>query len=129
MGWDVIIDKLVIPAVVALGAWAWNRVTKKKEEKKESRSILDDIVENFIWELLDKYPLGVDVETYLKNSRGYISAEIWKVASKRGIPRNKATEALFNAALERGTTILSKEIIELRKLNDQRKHELELNRK
>lgn len=128
MDWSLILSKLIIPGAVAVGGWLWSRVTKKKEEKAESRSILDDIVENIIYELLDKYPLGVDVETYLKNSRGYITEKIWAVATKRGIPRNKVTEQLFNAALERGTKLLAREVTELRKLNEQRKHELELAR-
>lgn len=128
MDWGGLLEKLAIPAAVTIGTWIWAKVTGKKEQKRETRSILDDIVENIIYELLDKYPLGVEVETYLKNSRGYIAQKIWTVATKRGIPRNKVTEQLFNAALERGTKLLAHEITELRKMNEQRKHELEMRR-
>jgi len=114
MDYGVIIDKVAIPALLTVGAWLWSRVTKKKEEKSETRSLIDDIVENLIYELLDVYPLNVNVETYLKNSRGYIDKYIWTVAKKRGIPRNKTTERLANLAIERGTKLLAKEINNLR---------------
>lgn len=129
MDWSFLVEKLAVPAVLTLGAWVWARVTGKREEKKESRSILDDIVENLIYELLDTYPLGVNVETYLKSSRGYITQKIWSIAQKRGIPRNKVTEQLFNAALEQGTKLLAREVSELRKIQERRKHELELQKK
>lgn len=128
MDWSLLVEKLAVPAVLTLGAWVWAKVTGKREQKKEDRSVLDDIVENIIYELLDKYPLGVGVETYLKNSRGYITERIWSVAAKRGIPRNKVTEQLFNAALERGTKLLAREINELRKMSELRRHELEMRR-
>lgn len=129
MDWKFLVEKLGIPAAITLGTWVWSHTLGKKEKKQENRSVLDDIVENFVYEMLDKYPLNVDVETYLKNSRGYIEKYIWTVAQKRGIPRNKATELLFNAALERGTKLLGQEIAELKKTNEQRKHELEVTRK
>lgn len=128
MDWSLLVEKLAVPAVLTLGAWVWAKVTGKREEKKERRSVLDDIVENMIYELLDRYPLGVEVETYLKSSRGYVEKYIWSVAAKRGIPRNKATELLASAAIERGTRLLAREVAELRKLNEQRKHELEIRR-
>jgi len=108
---------VVIPIVVSLAGWLWHQVRgDKKQQTEQHRSVLDDIVENFIYELLDKYPLGVDVETYLKNSRGYIESKIWEVAQKRGIPKNKVTEALFHAALERGSVILAQEVARLRQM-------------
>jgi DNA polymerase III delta subunit len=124
----VILEKIVIPVAITLGAWIWAKVTGKREEKKENRSLLDDIVENFIYELLDKYPLKVDVETYLKHSRAYIEERIWKIAAKRGVPRNKTTEKLLHAAIERGTRLLASEVNKLRAMNEQRRHEMEMNK-
>jgi hypothetical protein len=121
MNWTLLLDKLVIPAAVTLAGWVWHRYTSKKDNRKEARSLLDDIVENLIYEQLDRYPLGVDVETYLKASRGFIEREVWKVAAKRGLPRNAATEALLHAAIERGTKLLAVEITRLRQLRDQHK--------
>jgi hypothetical protein len=119
MDWSLILNKLIIPAAVTIGAYAWNRITKRKETKQEQRTLLDEIVENFIYELLDVYPLNVPVETYLKNSRGYIDRRLWMVAEKRGIPRNKATERLAHIAIERGTKLLSREILKLKNYNAQ----------
>ena len=126
MDWNLIIDKLAIPVLLTVGGWVWTRIRGKDKDISEARSLLDDIVENFIYELLDKYPLNVSVETYLKGSRAYIEQEVWKAASKRGIPRNKTTERLLHAAIERGTAILAKEVARLRQLDEERRHEREM---
>jgi len=120
MDWSLILDKLIIPAVVTIGAYAWNHITKRKENREDHSSLLDEIAENLIYELVDVYPLNVPVETYLQNSRGFLREKLWKVASgKYGIPRNKTTERLADIAIERSTKLLAAEIIKLKNYNEQ----------
>lgn len=112
---------VVVPVVVSLAGWLyhlWRGDQKSQAKATDTRnaSVMDSIVDNFIYSLLDKYPLGVDVDTYLKNSRKYIEEKIWDVAQKRGIPKNATTELLFHAALERGSVLLAQEVSKLRQL-------------
>ena len=105
---------VILPIVFSGLAWLYHKA--RGDTKQAHKSLFDDIVENFIYEMLDKYPLNVSVDTYLKSSRQYIEKEIWKVAQKRGIPKNSTTEKLLHSAMERGTAILSREINNLKKL-------------
>lgn len=101
----------------AIGGYLWHLLHKgKKEAKQRESSVLDDIVTSIVYELLDKYPLNVPVEIYLKNSRGFLEAKIWDVAKKRGIPKNRITTALVHAAIERGGAMMAAELQRMREL-------------
>lgn len=112
MDWTWVTQNIGIPLALSVGGWLWHKI--RGEKKTAQRSVLDDVVDQFVYEQLDRYPLGVDVETYLKNSRGYFEKYIWDVAQKRGIPRNKTTELLVHAAIERGGKLLAEEVSRLR---------------
>ena len=93
-----------------LGTWAWAR--GKQTQSFSSSNIIDDIMENFLHELLDDYNETDKIATYLNHARDFVEKQAWKVLAKRKIPRNAVTERLLHAAIERMTAKLANKIAE-----------------
>lgn len=112
--WLAQIDPSIVASVAVAGlTWVWNQARGKK--KASQTDVLSNVMENFVQELADRYtPASGDVTEYLKRARKYIDERMWPVLAKRGIPKNKTTQTLANAALERATAWLGAEVRKLR---------------
>lgn len=105
---------VVLPVVFTVGGWIWNRI--RGEKKTDQRSTIGSVMDNFVYELLDKYSAnGGEVASYLKSSRKYLQEHLWPALQKRGIKPNATTVRLVNEAIERGTAVLAKEVADLRR--------------
>ena len=109
------IDPNIVLPIFATGlGWIWNKI--RGEKKQDTRSIIDSVIGNFVHEMLDRYSLDSgDVSAYLKRARKFVDDRIWDVLKKRGVPKNKLTIQFVNAALERGTAELGKEVAKIRR--------------
>jgi len=113
--WITHLDPNAVLAVVGTAAtWLYHKASGKKSESLNS--IVSNIINNFVHELLDSYvPANGDVTEYLKKSRKYIEDRIWIVLSKRKIPKNSTTIKLVHEATEKSTSWLASEVREIRR--------------
>ena len=104
---------VVITVVGGAATWLYHKASGKKSESLSS--IVTSILNNLANELLDSYvPSNGDVTEYLKKSRTYIEERVWKILTKRKIPKNSTTIKLVHQATEKSTAWLAGEIREIR---------------
>lgn len=116
MDWLMKLDpNFVIPLLIGGATWLYRKVSGKKEA--DSSSIIDSIFETFAHELLDTYA-GEDLTAYLKKSRDQMTAKVWSVLSKRGLPKNALTQKLVNAAIEKWSAWIASQLLPLRAASD-----------
>lgn len=91
---------VVLPILGTVFVALWHKI---KGDKKESwSSIIADIVKNLARDYLDRYKRGeMTYAQFANNARDDIEKMFWKVAEKRGVPKNSVTTPLFNAAIEK----------------------------
>lgn len=103
---------VVIPIVSVPVLWLIGKI--RGDQKSSWRNIVTSVIDNLTAELLDHYDAEEgSVEDYLKTARAYIDKRVWAVLTKRGVPRNKWTEAVLHEAIEKGTAWLGNEIAKL----------------
>ncbi len=104
----------VVWVVSIAGSFVWSRLWGKAREGVEKA--IDAVVDNFILEFLDREPHpSIELNGYVDRARKFIDDRAWPILAKRGVKRSKTAEALLNAAIERGTAKLRREIAERRK--------------
>lgn len=115
MDWLSRLDpNVIVPVLVAIGGWLWRKASGEK--KADSKGVIGSVIENFAQEVLDRYSVNAgDTTEYLKRVRKYIDERAWPVLSKRGIPKNRVTQSLLNAAIEEWTAWVGSNVRQIRR--------------
>jgi len=115
MNWLLKLDPdtvvMAISLMSSVGGWIWHKI--RGETQQSFRSVIGSVVDNLIFEVLDndEAVARAEMKGYLRYARDYVTKHAWDVFAKRGVPRNAATERLFNEAIEAGVKRVQAEIL------------------
>lgn len=105
---------VVVPLLGGLATWVWHRVSTNT--KADWEGIVKAMLATLTTEILDRYTTDAgDTVEYLKRVRKYFEDRAWSVLSKRGVPRNKTTEAILNRGIEEATAFVGDEVNRIRR--------------
>lgn len=119
MNWSKLDPDHVIYALTFLSSvagWLWKKAHGEKQAtfKETVNAVIDSIVLEMFGELDDSDVLRVNIQGYLASTRARVEKHGWDVLSKRGVPRNAATERLFHAAIERASAMVARDLVDRR---------------
>lgn len=117
--WLYKIDPNTVVFVLSIaGSYVWSKLSGRTRETVEKA--IDAVIDNFVLEFLAREPHDtVELQGYIARARTFIEVRVWPVLQKRGVPKNATTVRLLDAAIERGTAALRREIEQRRKAREQ----------